>query len=264
MNNSLVDFYCGGPEFGDMDAGKTVTTHATNTTFGEYYGAGFGGTSITYNREGNNASVNFGNNVTFPIAFGTTYKRLSNNAAYGIGSCYKFEFILYSCGSGIGVARSYTGYAKFDFATTGNVTNVLNGCTVQRNYYGAGCQGKVNVTVSSTLTGCTFMGSVFGGGNLAPSKGGNLTIECGDIVIDNVYGGANAAYVDGDVTLTLKGGNSIDYVFGGSKSVADEDHVGGYAINGNVTLTGNAEVMGNVYGGGNKAAVEGNTGVKLE
>ena len=48
INNSRVDFYCGGPEFGDMTEGKTVTTHATNTTFGEYYGAGFGGTAITY------------------------------------------------------------------------------------------------------------------------------------------------------------------------------------------------------------------------
>lgn len=170
MNNSLVDFYCGGPEFGDMAEGKTVTTHATNSTFGEYYGAGFGGTSITYVRHGNNTGVNFGNSIDFPIAFTETYKRLTNNADYGIGSCYKFEFILYSGGGGTGVARSYTGYAKFDLATTGNVTNVLNGCTVLGNYYGAGCQGKVNGTVSSTLTGCTFTGSVFGGGYKAASN----------------------------------------------------------------------------------------------
>ena len=45
INNSIVDKYCGGPKFGDMVSGKTVTTSATGTTFGVYFGAGNGGTN---------------------------------------------------------------------------------------------------------------------------------------------------------------------------------------------------------------------------
>lgn len=294
MNNSLVDFYCGGPEFGDMAAGKTVTTHATNTTFGEYYGAGFGGTSITYNREGNQSGVNFGNNIDFPIAFTTTYKRLTNNNTYGIGSCYKFEFILYSGGSGTGVARSYTGYAKFDLATTGNVTNVLNGCTVQRNYYGAGCQGKVNGTVSSTLTGCTFMGSVFGGGYKAASnevpvypsteptksrytKETGLFSDFGTVepetftwqqrgttgsddankILYTTTDMATLGTVTGAISLTLDGGTVAQSVYGtGNESPA----------HGGVTtlVKGGTVVGGDVFGGGNLAQTTGNALLTVE
>jgi len=294
MNNSLVDFYCGGPEFGNMAEGKTVTTHATNTTFGEYYGAGFGGTSITYNREGNNTGVNFGNSIDFPIAFGTTYQRLSNNATYGIGSCYKFEFILYSGGSGTGVARSYTGYAKFDLATTGSVTNVLNGCTVLGNYYGAGCQGKVNGTVSSTLTECTFMGSVFGGGYKAASnevpvypstepaksrytKQTGLFSDFGTVEPETFtwqYRGtpgsddankilytttdmSTLGTVTGAISLTLDGGTVAQSVYGtGNESPA----------HGGVTtlVKGGTEVGGDVFGGGNLAQTTGNALLTVE
>ncbi len=294
MNNSLVDFYCGGPEFGDMAAGKTVTTHATNTTFGEYYGAGFGGTSITYVRHGNETSVNFGTDKDFPIGFGTTYKRLTNDATYGIGSCYKFEFILYSGGGGTGVARSYTGYAKFDLATTGNVTNVLNGCTIQRNYYGAGCQGKVNGTVTSTLTGCTFMGSVFGGGYKAasnevqvypatePTKS-SYTKETGlfsdfgtvepetftwqqrattgsDDANNILYTNTDMSTlgtVTGAISLTFDGGTVAQSVYGtGNESPA----------RGGVTtlVKGGTEVGGDVFGGGNLAQTTGNALLTVE
>ena len=175
INNSTVDFYCGGPEFGDMSNGKTVTTHATGTTFGEYYGAGFGGTAITYTNDEDNNGQGLGNSstptVTYPSNFFTNHyvaERLKNTNN-GIGSCYKFEFIFNSRGAG-SVARFYTGYAKFSLATTGSVTNVLNGCTMLGDFYGAGCQGKVSGTVTSTLTGCTVHGSAFGGGYKAENN----------------------------------------------------------------------------------------------
>ena len=294
MNNSLVDFYCGGPEFGDMAAGKTVTTHAKGSTFGEYFGAGFGGTSITYNREGNNAGVNFGNNVNFPIAFSDTYKRLTNNTTYGIGSCYKFEFILYSGGSGTGVARSYTGYAKFDLATTGSVTNELEGCTVKGNYYGAGCQGKVNGSVTSKLTGCTFEGSVFGGGFKATSntldvypateptpsrytKETGLFSDFGTVAPETFTwqyrattgsdDGQKILYTNTDMTelgnvtgaisLTVDGGTVAGKVYGGGNESPSRNNT-------EVTIKGTAAVSGDVYGGGNIANVDGTTSVGIQ
>ncbi len=294
MNNSLVDFYCGGPEFGDMAAGKTVTTHAKGSTFGEYYGAGFGGTSITYNREGNNAWVDFGNNVNFPIAFSETYKRLTDNTTYGIGSCYKFEFILYSGGSGVGVARSYTGYAKFDLATTGSVTNELEGCTVKGNYYGAGCQGKVNGSVTSKLTGCTFEGSVFGGGFKATSntldvypateptksrytKETGLFSDFGTVAPETFTwqyrattgsdDGQKILYTNTDMTelgnvtgaisLTVDGGTVAGNVYGGGNESPSRNNT-------EVTIKGTAAVSGDVYGGGNIANVDGTTSVGIQ
>lgn len=188
INNSKVDFYCGGPEFGDMESGKKVITHATGTTFGEFYGAGFGGTSITYNREEQQSSYTINNNasVNFPISFNrytdyrlkkslgdginhTAKEATTPSSEYGIGTCYKFESIFHSNGTN-GVARFYTGYAQFSLATTGSVTNELNGCTVLGDFYGAGCQGKVNGTVSSTLTNCIIKGSAYGGGYKAESN----------------------------------------------------------------------------------------------
>ena len=61
ISNSHVDIFCGGPKFGDMVTGKTVTTRATNCTFGTYFGAGYGGNS--YSRQ---APRNHNNIVNFP------------------------------------------------------------------------------------------------------------------------------------------------------------------------------------------------------
>lgn len=301
MNNSLVDFYCGGPEFGDMATGKTVTTHATNSTFGVYYGAGFGGTSITYNREGNNTGVNFSNSIDFPIAFTDTYKRLTNNNTYGIGSCYKFEFILYSGGGGTGVARSYTGYAKFDLATTGNVTNVLNGCTVLTNFYGAGCQGKVSGDVRSTLTDCTVLGNAYGAGfkatantlDVYPStepaksrytKETGLFSDFGTVAPETFtwQHRANAGSDDANkilytttdmTTLGTVTGSAYLTVDGDSHIGTDGDATTGHVFGGgqesavstdtHVLLKGNTVVNGNVYSGGNIGPVGGNTNVKI-
>ena len=193
IDNSQVDFYCGGPEFGDIGVANsqgvitnygTVTTHATGTTFGEYYGAGFGGTSVTYNKETDIKEYAFPGDVNpFPLDFTTNYKRLANKTGYGIGTCYKFEYIYHSSGSK-GVARFHTGYAQFSLATTGNVANNLTNCIIKKlpgtnslvtaptsgEFYGAGCQGKVSGTVTSTLTNCIIERNAFGGGYKAESN----------------------------------------------------------------------------------------------
>lgn len=294
MNNSLVDFYCGGPEFGDMAAGKTVTTHATGTTFGEFYGAGFGGTSITYNREAQNSGLSFANNtVPYPPAF-SNYKRLTLNTDYGIGSCYKFEYFLYSGGNGTGVARFYTGYAQFSLATTGNVTNVLDDCTVKGNFYGAGCQGKVNGTVESTLTNCTCDGSVFGGGYKAAAntldvytstqptysvytKETGLFSDFGTVdpetftwqyratagsddvnkILYTTTDMSTLGNVTGNISITVDGGTVGGNVFGGGNESPSRSNT-------EVIIKGDVEVTKDVFGGGNIANVDGSTTVGIQ
>lgn len=179
INNSFVDFYCGGPEFGDMvtgENGKTVTTRATGTTFRQFYGAGFGGTSLTnvFISENTGLTINDLNtnngNTVFPQPFSFyTDRRLVTDNAYGIGTAYKFEYIINSTGDKV-VPRWYIGRARFSLATTGNVINNLTNCIIEGDFYGAGCQGKVNGTVTSTLTNCEVRGSAFGGGYKAANN----------------------------------------------------------------------------------------------
>ena len=278
MNNSKVDFYCGGPEFGDMYDGKTVTTHATGTTFGKYYGAGFGGTSITYNREQQISPVTFNGDITFGINFNTYYKRLTYDSRYGIGSCYKFEYILFAGGNGQGVARFYTGYARFSLATTGNVTNILNKCIIEEDFYGAGCQGKVNGTVTSTLTDCTVQGNAFGGGYKASAN--TLDVYPATQPTYSVYKKETGIFSDfGTVppsTFTWVQGSSENQNSASGTTLytsADIDMSTLGNVTGDISLTidGNSKIgtddntdTGNVFGGGNESPSNSDTSVTIK
>ncbi len=292
INNSKVDFYCGGPEFGDMYEGKTLKTQATGTTFGEYYGAGFGGTSITYNREAQTQTLGITDSRTYDLAF-SNYKRLTNKAGYGIGSCYKFEFIFNSTGSSL-VTRFYTGYAQFSLAETRNVNNVLTNCTILNDFYGAGCQGKVNGTVTSTLTGCTVSGNAYGGGYKATAnevsvypdtqptysvftRETGLFSDFGTVEPDTytwIQGTAagsdqnnktlttttdmsDLGNVTGAITLTIHDGSVAHDVYGGGNESKSLNNT-------SVTLEGSATIGGNVFGGGNKADVSGSATVNIQ
>ena len=315
INNSHVDFYCGGPEFGNVGVSNsngvitsygTVTTHATGTTFGEYYGAGFGGTAITYSNDEDNNTQGLGNastpTVTYPSSFFTSHyasggnaQRLKYKSGYGIGSCYKFEFIFNSRGAG-SVARFYTGYANFDLATTGNVTNELTGCTINNDFYGAGCQGKVNGTVTSTLSGCTINGSAFGGGfkatanevdvypTTAPSMSvytretgifsdfgvvipntetDTYTWEQGNETTQNTVSG-KILYTSKDISM-----NELGNVTGAISLTIDGGYVGGTSagMTPATAATATSEAIpagGNVYGGGNESKSLSDTTVTLK
>ena len=295
INNSLVDFYCGGPEFGDMESGKFVTTNATGTTFRKYYGAGFGGTSLTnvfigeHAGDGiNDLNTNDGNTeFPEPFTFYTT-RRLQTDNAYGVGTAYKFEYILSSTGEKL-VPRWYVGRARFSLATTGSVINNLTNCVVENDFYGAGCQGKVNGTVTSTLTGCTIKRSAFGGGYKAANnavkvypeaqptyskyncekglftgfgtvqpetwtweQGSNTNETSGDgkLYTQKSITLADLGNVIGAITLTIDGG----YVGGTAQGATPEE----------TTTTPTIPAGGSVYGGGNESKSLSNTSVTLK
>ncbi|MCR4918336.1 MAG: chitobiase/beta-hexosaminidase C-terminal domain-containing protein [Prevotella sp.] len=301
MNNSKVDFYCGGPEFGDMSSGKAVTTTAKGTTFGEYYGAGFGGTSLTTIYKVEQSDFAFPSAISeFPITW-NNYLYLTTNASNGLGVGYTFDYILYAGGTGTGVARFYNKFARFSLATTGNVTNTLLGCTVLGDFYGAGCQGKVSGTVTTTLTDCAVNGNAYGGGykatnnklNVYPntqpayssyykemglfSDFGTVTPEEWEWVQGALDGKDEANHklttnvdlttlgnVTGAISLTIDGDSEI----GTPGDPATGNVFGGgnesrSLSNATVRLQGNTLVRGNVYGGGNKADVEGSSKVEI-
>ena len=278
MNNSLVDFYCGGPEFGDMEEGTTVTTNATGSTFGEFYGAGFGGTSTTWVQRTDN-SVNFNSDVyTYPSGWGNyTDSYLKYNAGNGgWGSSYDFEFIMYSGGNGQGVGRFYTGYSDFSLAQTGNVTSNLTDCTVLNNFYGGGCQGTVAGNATSTLTSCHIDGNAFAGGYKAPET----TVE--------IYSNIQPTYPiytreTGIFTFYDKGSHETwRWVEGGTAGTKHDDtktfetgisfaNLGAVTGNATITVEGDTYVAGmiegqpngGVFGGGNESPVRGETEVNI-
>lgn len=275
INNSKVDFYCGGPEFGNMVSGKTVTTNAENTIFGEYYGAGFGGTAITYTPV--DGTPNIGSSVPFPSSYYTYNsntdgkKRLSRSGSLGLATCYKFEFLMHSADKAKLVARFITGYAKFDLATTGSVTNNLTGCTIEHDFYGAGCQGKVDGTVTSTLKDCEVKGSAFGGGYKAESN--EVEVYPATAPAFSVYNGETGIFSEFGTTEPETFTWEQGYV---NNPTADDTNKKLYTnkdvtmsdlgnVTGAITITidEGTTVGGSVFGGGNESKSLSNTTVKM-
>ena len=172
INNSLVlEKYCGGPKVGSSG---TVTTNAKGTVFNQYFGGGNGGTNL-YRQQikdltptdmpgTNDWNGTYGFNAFTPISNqGGTVTYNSN-----LGYHAEFEFEVFNQSNGVGkdaVARTYQHWAQFGTTTTGNVSNTLENCTVNHNFYGGGNLATVTGTVTSTLKGTTqVIGSAYGAG----------------------------------------------------------------------------------------------------
>ena len=173
--NSHVTTYCGGPKFGNMQAGKKVTTNAEGCVFGTYFGAGFGGTSIAqkkyYDKDGTQNWATLQGYYTTDRGnyFNGTSTQSSQISGKdygkkgpGVATDFDYEFFVWS--SGTTGARLYVKFASFSLAQCNDVESKLKSCTVENNFYGGGSLGKVTGTATSVLDGCTVNGNVFGGG----------------------------------------------------------------------------------------------------
>ena len=276
IDNSLVEKYCGGPKFGDMDYanGKTITTNATGTTFGVYYGGGNGGTSyVQYFKTDGEQTV--------PYSFGlgdytpTTYANpatTSNYTAEGYMADYDMEIVNVSTGtnSGKAVYRTYFYAAQFSATNTGPITNNLTDCTVITDFFGGGNLGGVMGDVKSKLMGTTHVyGSAYGAGYSASIPTVTIrnkdktapTIDVNTGIITPQSGGTSTTYTwtsDNTLSRTNPVSNDGKYFFT-EKSLTNLG-----AVSGAVTLTirdncvigtENDTTTGNVYGGGDASAV---------
>lgn len=286
ISNSIVDKYCGGPKFGDMDYAndKTITTNATNTVFKVYYGGGNGGTSYVQYKAAvdNTASANNYNwNTTGKVNDYSAGKYVNLDDGYQAN--YDMEIVRESTGTtpGQAVFRTYYYSAQFSATNTGSITNNLNGCTVLTNFYGAGNLGGVNGNVTSTLTDTHVLGSAFGAGYSATipdvtiyNKDKNVpTIDVNTGIITPQSGGTGTTYtwtnqtsLDGhtlstahptitDVTID---GDTRNYFY----TEVSLNNLG--AVSGAVSLTitgtdNKGSVVGNVYGGGDASTVSNST-----
>ncbi len=275
IDNSIVGKYCGGPKFGDMVSGKTVTTSATGTTFNQYFGAGNGGTN--YMQYANTDATG----VPVSDWSGTINSNYTpgkyHNMDQGYEADYDIEVINTSTGDytdGRVVNRSYYYSAQFATTNTGNVTSTLNNCTINTNFYGGGFLGGVTGDVTSTLNNCNVLGSVFGAGYSASA--GTVTIHNKDKVppVPNIYTGMIKPQSGGTSTTyywTHDSGTTSDPITtgdDGKKYFYTEvplDNLG--TVSGNVTLTINGTtttVGGSVYGGGEESDVGDATEVNIQ
>lgn len=170
-------------------------------------------------------------------------------------------------------ANIHGGYGSLT-AVTGNVTVILGAST--------------SATDSATVNGNVFGGSALGRTNTGNTTNTTTVTMNKALINGNLFGGAlgNSAVVNGKITVTVNGGRVNGNIFGGGDAAAygpNSNHpvvnmTGGQATNvfgggkgntaavtGNpqVTLSGNAHVTGNVYGGGDAAQVTGQTNVIL-
>ena len=291
IDNSKVTKYCGGPKFGDMtlDANnpansKTVTTNATGTTFGVYYGGGNGGTSYVQYESADNtvndATASFNWNTTGKLNSYTPegYRNDGNNYM----ADYEMEIVNTSTGTDTkkGIFRTYLYAAQFSATNTGPITNNLNGCKVLTSFYGGGNLGGVIGDVTSTLTDTEVLGSAFGAGYSASVP--EVTIYNKDKIAPtiNVYTGLITPTLEGSGTSTTYTWTNETSLGGKTLSTSDPTvlDVDGKnyfytevplvnlgAVTGLVTLNvkGTTTVKHSVYGGGEESGVNGNTTVNV-
>jgi len=322
--NSHVTTYCGGPKFGDMQTGKKVTTNAKGCVFDNFFGAGYGGTSIKKLKYFDRTSYNF---ETYENEFTTDRLHYFDDATDllksddgaliygykgpGVAVDFNYEFFVWTSGS-VG-ARLFVNFASFSLAQCNAVESNLTNCTINENFYGGGKLGKVKGDITSVLDGCTVKGNVFGAGfsatkdpievrdggfvagkqpkftkesgmfepgtftgttnftwkNVAsyPSNGGDGSDGTQLITTENLEK-SNLGSVNGNVNLTIKGNSKIgtdgDTTKGNVYGGGDESYVIGSANKITVKLQGKTEVLGSVFGGGNEGPVEGSTEVNIE
>lgn len=296
IDNSRVTKYCGGPKVGNM-TGKTVTTHATGTTFGVFYGGGNGGNSYYRHlqRDGNFASSHIGTWTDQSFNWsGFNPLKVKDNGTDNKGYHAEYEFEVFNESNGVTdeiTQRGFINWVQFGITITGNVTNVLTGCTIENNFYGGGNLATVNGTVSSTLTNTTVKGNAFGAGYSA------------SIPTFSIHDKENKTFPSMDFAGTITDGN-IQYVKDGNEvrkyewtndlngktkdqRMADPayqkdgkwycytwnslDNLGAVLETVSLTIDGNSvigtaddENTGHVFGGGDASAVDGNTIVTLK
>ena len=269
VEGGYIKLFCGGPKFGDMNLGKTVTTTATGCTFDRFYGAGYGGNSYSRQAPRNHNNIkNFphndkdaGNHASWNAWLAAYYKQNYSSTYGGVSTQFSYQFLPMS-GNQDNCARIFVEYVKFSLATTRNVTSNLTDCTINGNFYGGGNLGKVDGPVTSTLNGCTINGDVFGAG----FSGSLPTVEVDDpsgFETEPYYYEQLGTYRVGvkKPTITYKWvhGNSIsvDNTNGILYTTEDLTALGTVTGKAKLNIGVGTTVTGNVYGGGESSDVSG-------
>lgn len=300
INGSL---YGGG--LGDATNAATVNGKVTVTTNGgRVTGAVYGCNNVN-GAPANTVTVNINNTAT-PLAG----QEFALNAVYGGGNKANYTYSagpvvnvyagyvanVFGGGNEATVAKTdvnifgghllgnvYGGGNKADITTGGTDVDVTGGRIY--NVFGGNNEsgnitGEVHVDIANTplsvaAVGVTDIDYVYGGGNLAAyTATGTKNFPIVNMISGQVryalYGGGlgESAIVTGNPQVTMTGG-TVGYTetVDGKQVVSGGDVFGGgnaAAVRGNTSVTiSGGEVKRNVYGGGNQADVSGTTDVQI-
>ena len=282
--NSHVDLFCGGPKFGNMATGKTVTTTAEGCTFSKYFGAGYGGTAYSKKKYADKTAPDWDTWDDFYTSDrgkyydGATTELIQADASYGfkgvgVATDFAYEFFVWSTGETGG--RFFVDFAAFSLAQCNDVASNLKKCVIENNFYGGGNLGKVVGTATSVLEDCTVNGSVYGGGYSASLP----TVEVRDagFTTNPNYNSQSGMFEPGEfsgtttftwqnaqvagVTLTdgESGSNLTNHILYTNTVLTGLGEV----AKTNLTIKGTTTVAESVYGGGEESGVGGDTKVTV-
>ncbi len=256
---STADVFILGGTVDGKSGGVSGTSYSGTITGGVFGGAcqNQGGTvNITMTggevhtgiHGGSNATGTISGNITMQVDGGQVGTLSSNANIHG---------------GGYGANTAVNGNVSL---TLGASTSATDSVTVYGNVYGGSALGDVNDNANDnttvTMNKALINGNLFGGAlGSGADVTGRITVNVnGGRVNGNVFGGGDAAAYShgGNFPVVNMTGGQVTNVFGGGKGNTA-------AVTGNpqVTLSGNAHVTGNVYGGGDAAQVSGQTNVIL-
>ena len=284
--NSHVTLFCGGPKFGNMQAGKKVSTNAEGCTFEKFFGAGYGGTSIAkkkyYDKDGNQDwstlqgyYINDRGKYFNGTSTGSSQISGKDYGKKGPGVATDFDYEFFVWTSGATGARLYVNFASFSLAQCYDVSSTLKKCTVETNFYGGGNLGKVVGTATSVLEDCTVNGSVYGAGYSASLP--TVEVRDGGFVTNPNYnpksGMFEPAKLSGTTTFTWQNAAAAGKTLTDGQSGSDlENHILytnteltglGEVAKSVLTINGTTTVAESVYGGGEESNVSGDTRVNI-
>ena len=291
--NSHVGTFCGGPKFGNMASGKTVTTTAEGCTFTKFFGAGYGGNSFSRKKYFDNTGANWNNLQGYYTTDrghyfdgSTTNSRDGGNGndqygkkGPGVATDFDYEYFVWTHGAVGG--RFFVKFASFSLAQCNNVTSTLTDCIIDENFYGGGSRGKVAGTVTSVLDGCTVKGNVFGAGYSGTPD--PVPVRSGGFTTNPSFDGNSGMFKPGVLTTTvdfdwmqkssypdngdvgfLNDSGSYDDINGDNvvtKIDITSANLGSVDGDVNLTIKGGSEIgtvnNGSVYGGGDASYVKG-------
>ena len=288
--NSHVTTFCGGPKFGNMSTGKTVTTTAEGCVFGTYFGAGYGGNSYSRKKYYDHSSYNwntlqgyyttdrglyFDGSSTNSKQPGGASGSLDQYGKKGPGVAVDFDHEFFVWSSGTAGARFFVKFVSFSLAQCEDVSSTLKRCTIEGNFYGGGSLGKVSGTATSELEDCEVRGDAFGAGYSATLP--KIPVRKAGFTTNPEFKSASGIFDMGVKSGTdnyewkHKGsypsngtvgfiGDDDNYNINGTNVVTDVDISStnlGSVGSAELTLKGNTTVARDVFGGGDASAVNG-------
>ena len=290
ISDSHVGLFCGGPKFGNMASDKTVKTTASGCTFDNYFGAGYGGTAFVRACAVDDWSyVNYEWNSKIATTYTTgtiTHDKnvkIKNNKRgifkEGSGIAVSYDYRHFAGSTTNTTGQFFVNYASLSLAQCNGVTSKLTGCTINGNFYGGGSLGKVAGDTNSTLTDCTVNGNVFGAGKSATPPAVEIfpasvfTVEpyynpytgmfqkgVPPTAEEYIWSDTKGSQTNNSTTGTLVD-DGDDHWIHTDVSLSDLGIVSGNAT---LTIKGDTEISGSVFGGGDESAVLGSTTVNIQ